>query len=81
LELIGIGDEWDVEVTPLPDDMPWHSVRVNIRNDNKKQEREVAMSYMSEFNDIEFDVREEHPELSEERKVLIAATEAILNLR
>jgi len=39
------------------------------------------MSYMSEFNDIEFDVREEHPELSEERKVLIAATEAILNLR
>lgn len=81
LSLIAIGDEWDVEVTPLSDDMPWHDMRVNVRREDEEQVREVAVSYMNEFDGVEIDVREEFPELSEKRKVIITASKAILNLR
>ncbi|WP_455448606.1 hypothetical protein [Natrinema thermotolerans] len=81
IELTSIGKEWDVEVTPLPDDMPWHSLRVNIRKQDESQEREVAATYMNEFSDIEMEIRKDYPDFSEERTVLLVSTEAVLNLR
>lgn len=81
MELVPIGNEWDVEVTPLPDDMPWHNIQLNVRNKDEDEERDTAIKYLNEFEDIEMDVRQDHPGLSEERKVLITAIEAVLSLR
>jgi hypothetical protein len=81
VELVPIGNEWDVEVTPLPDDMPWHNIQLNVRNKDEDDERDTAIKYLNKFDDIEMDVRQDHPDLSEERKVLITAIEAVLSLR
>lgn len=81
LELIQVGDEWDLEVTPLPGDMPWHSLKVDCRKKSEGEERKVAVEYMTEFSDIELSVRKKNSDLSEERKVLIASIEAIQNIR
>lgn len=79
--VIGIGQENDVQITPLPKENSGLNLRLNIRRDSRDESREDALEYMREFNDIELDIREEHSELSETRQLLLASTEAVINLR